>query len=159
MAALSIEHIDKILEEPMVDYDFGDEWDDENVDPDFQIDSDHNTDSEEDCDPSESPHNNDNIENEIIEAIDKNLSLSLVKESLVQRAHNKHLPTLLRQSAKRLSGIKECTQVLNKGKRGRCYYCKSDSKTQYYCKDCQKWLCIKHAKFVCEEYYSEVHNL
>jgi len=45
----------------MVDYDFSDEWDDENVDPDFQIDSDHNIDSEEDCDPSEFPHNNDNI--------------------------------------------------------------------------------------------------
>ncbi|KAL4083593.1 hypothetical protein QTP88_028909 [Uroleucon formosanum] len=39
MAALSIEDIDKLLEEPMVDYDFGDEWNDENVDPDFQIDS------------------------------------------------------------------------------------------------------------------------
>lgn len=41
-------------------------------------------------------------------------------------------------------------------KRGRC---KSDCKTQYYCENCQKWLCIKHAKFVCEECYSEVHNL
>lgn len=70
MAVLSIEDIDKLLEEPIVDYDFGDEWDDENVDPDFQIDSDHNTDSEEDCDPSESPHNNDNIENEMIEAVE-----------------------------------------------------------------------------------------
>jgi len=28
MAVLSIEDIDKLLEEPMVDYDFGDEWDD-----------------------------------------------------------------------------------------------------------------------------------
>jgi len=44
----------------------------------------------------------------------KNLSLSLVKESLVQRAHNKHLPTLLGQSAKRLSGTKECTQLPTK---------------------------------------------
>jgi len=43
---------------------------DENVDPDFQIDSDHNTDFEEDCDPSEYPHNNDNIENEMIKAVE-----------------------------------------------------------------------------------------
>jgi len=51
----------------------------------------------------------------------KNLSLSLVKESLVQRAHNKHLLILLRQSAKRLSGTKESTQLPTKGKRGRNY--------------------------------------
>lgn len=104
-------------------------------------------------------HNANNKINMARRAYIKNLSLSLVQESLVQRAHNKHLPTLLRQSANRLSGFKECTLVSNKGKRGRCHYCKSDSKTQYYCEDCQKWLCIKHAKFVCEECYSEVHNL
>jgi len=83
----------------------------------------------------------------------KNLYLSLVKESLVQRAHNKYLLILLRQSAKRLSGTKESTQLPTKGKRGRCHYCET------YCENCRKWLCIKHAKFVCEECYSEVHKL
>lgn len=53
MPTFNKEEIDKISEEPMVDFDFGDEWDDEAADPDFQIDSDHNKDSEEDCDPSE----------------------------------------------------------------------------------------------------------
>lgn len=70
MAALNTEEINKLLKEPMVDYDFGDEWDDENVDPDFQIDSNHNTDSEKICDPSESPHSNNNIENEMIKAVE-----------------------------------------------------------------------------------------
>jgi len=188
MAALNIEEIDKILEEPMSDYDFYNEWDDENVDPDFQIDSDHNTDSEADCKPSESPHNDNSIivrkgksmnvdrmttdysvarntnrwqltmffyilnissinggiihnankkSNMTIRVYIKNLSLSLVKESLVQRAHNKYLLILLRQSAKRLSGTKESTQLPTKGKRVRCHYCKSDSKTQYYCENCR----------------------
>lgn len=36
MAALNIEDIDKMLEESLVDFDFGDEWDDANADPDFQ---------------------------------------------------------------------------------------------------------------------------
>lgn len=57
MAVLNIEDIDKFLEKPCEDFDFGDEWDNESVDPNFQINSDHNTNSEEDCDPSESPQN------------------------------------------------------------------------------------------------------
>lgn len=66
MASLNVEDIDKLLE----DLDFGDELDNENTDPDFQIDSEHNTDSEEDCPPSESPQNDEDSEKEIIETIE-----------------------------------------------------------------------------------------
>lgn len=40
MSTLNIEEKDKILEEPLVDFNFNNEWDDESEDSDFQIDND-----------------------------------------------------------------------------------------------------------------------
>lgn len=97
-------------------------------------------------------NNNSNIKRRLFL---KQLGMSLVKKIQNLRAENKHVHPRIRNSIKRLrdgdNDITEPGPSRNPGTKGRCHLC-ADSKTQYFCCKCKKYLCLKkHANFVCND--------
>lgn len=83
----------------------------------------------------------------------KQLGMCLIKNIQNLRAENKYVHTKIRNTIKRLrdggSDVAEPGPSKRLGTKGRCYLC-PDSKTQYFCYKCKKYLCLKkHSNFVC----------
>lgn len=83
----------------------------------------------------------------------KQLAIDLTLEHLKRRALQKNVPPEVRQRRKEVAGIVEDDATgssLNPGVRKKCHFCKTRSKTRFYCHYCGKFICLKHSNFVCE---------
>lgn len=73
----------------------------------------------------------------------KNLALELTEEHLHRRSLETNVPPdvrLRRQDVAGTSVQNQVQQSLPAGIRKRCFHCKSDNKTRYYCEVCKKFL-------------------
>jgi len=86
----------------------------------------------------------------------KKLCLELVDDHIKKRATIVTLPKQLRKKLIKVTNTEVQNEVPQVGKRGRCHNCQGrDRKTQYFCTMCHKYLCLEHAKFICEQCLSD----
>ena len=82
----------------------------------------------------------------------KKLCLELVDNHVKKRATIVTLPNQLRQKLAKVTNTEVQNETPRSGKRTRCHDCQGrDRKTQYFCTICYKYLCLEHAKFICEQ--------
>ena len=88
----------------------------------------------------------------------KKLCFELVDEHIKKRATIITLPKQLRQKLTKVTGTQMQNEPPRSGKRARCHDCQGrDRKTQYFCTVCYKYLCLEHAKFICEHCLRDNH--
>ena len=89
----------------------------------------------------------------------KKLCYQLVQDHLKNRATIGTLPKQLRQKLVKVTNAEVQNEPPRSGKRQRCHNCQGrDRKTQYYCAICYKYLCLEHAKIVCEHCFCDSEN-
>ena len=82
----------------------------------------------------------------------KKLSFKLIQEQLEKSAACSILPSNLRAKMCKFSDTRTNNAPHQKGKHGRYQNCQGkEKKTRYYCSICFKFLCLKHARFMCSE--------
>ena len=82
----------------------------------------------------------------------KKLYLELVDDHVKKRATIVTLPKQLRQKLTKVTNTEVQNELPRSVKRARCHDCQGrDRKTQYFCTICYKYLCLEHAKFICEQ--------
>ena len=86
----------------------------------------------------------------------KKLCLELVDDHVKKRSSIVTLPKQLRQKLSKVTNTEVQNEAPSVGKRGRCHKCQGrDRKTKYFCTTCHKYLCLEHAKFICEQCLSD----
>lgn len=83
----------------------------------------------------------------------KQLAIALTQDHLKRRAMQKNVPPEVRQRRKEVAGIVDDEpkgDPSNPNVRKKCFQCQNRSKTRFFCKYCGKFVCLKHAQFLCE---------
>lgn len=91
----------------------------------------------------------------------KQLAVELIDEHLKRRTMMKNLNPTIRQRRQEVTGILPEVPRANPetpNVKKRCYLCKKDSKTRYFCKICKKFICLSHAEFLCPSCIPESEN-
>lgn len=81
----------------------------------------------------------------------KELSKELMRDQLIERAENMHLPRETRSNARKFAGmepVEENAADASTSKRKHCKFCKN-RKSRYYCKKCNTCICLQHASYIC----------
>jgi len=82
------------------------------------------------------------------------LAFGLTKNLMVRRHADQHIPRPLRERIQQIWKIPTEVQRPNEPLRaGRCQVCtsKQNRKTKYYCKVCNKFLCLEHVNIICSQ--------
>lgn len=83
----------------------------------------------------------------------RDIGLSLTKEHLARRSYETNVPRSVRERRQEVAGTQENmkNEEIQPGTRRRCFFCKKDSKTKYFCKKCKKFVCLSHMEAWCPE--------
>lgn len=79
----------------------------------------------------------------------RELALSLTEDHLKRRSLEKNVPPSVRERRQEVAGTLPVREEIPPGTRKRCFFCAKDSKTKYYCKKCQKFVCLTHLQAWC----------
>lgn len=97
---------------------------------------------------------NNQKENSVHRKYVKELAVGLTDDHLKRRAALTNLPREVRERGQEVAGTSfqhVKADQFPEGTRKRCFFCKKDSKTKYFCKICKKFICLSHAQFSCSE--------
>lgn len=79
----------------------------------------------------------------------RNLALSLTSDQLTRRSFEMNVPPLVRERRQEAAGTLNTDPEYPPGTKKRCFLCKKDSKTRFYCQKCHKFLCLSHLQAWC----------
>lgn len=102
--------------------------------------------------------NNPNKIPEVRREFIRSLAMEMLQPHLRERVLIQSIPKNIKLRIKDKCNIQEDKVVASTEKTsGRCYYCdyKKNRKTRYFCKSCNKFMCLEHVIIVCDACYSE----
>jgi len=82
------------------------------------------------------------------------LSFALIEEHLKTRVVIRNMPTTIKIRIREILGLENTTLPEEaEERRGRCAVCdrKKNRPTRYYCRKCNKFLCLEHSVIMCDE--------
>lgn len=82
----------------------------------------------------------------------KQLAVGLADQHLKRRSFMKNIAPAVRQRRQEVAGTSQDVSREDQQapiSRKRCYMCKNNNTTRYFCAICKKFLCLKHAEFRC----------
>lgn len=91
----------------------------------------------------------------------RELALNLTKNHLVRRSMETNVPRSVRERRQEVAGtasVQNNQELPPAGIRKRCFFCKKDSKTKYYCQKCKKFICLTHLQAWCPPCSAVVQN-
>ncbi|KAB0803065.1 hypothetical protein PPYR_00035 [Photinus pyralis] len=91
----------------------------------------------------------------------KKLAIELTKPYLIRRSCETNVPRAVRDRRQEYAGTSsnfQPTEQITPGTRKRCFFCVKDSKTRFFCKKCNKFVCLSHLKALCEPCLDSIGN-